>query len=478
MLKVPMRGLSHVPLVIALCLAGLLSASSPILARPLNVVVVLIDDLGWSDLGCYGADLHETPRLDQLAKSSVRFTQAYSAAPVCTPTRAALMTGKHPTRLGITTWFESSATPTKGRKLIPPVTKGNLELAEVTLAERLHEAGHFTALIGKWHLGDALHYPEVQGFDQNIGGTFWGAPATHFAPYLGDAKETQERRYVPGLPGGPKDEYLADRLTTEAIKVVKQQRDKPFFLYLAYHAVHTPLEAPAQLVGKYQSKITPNLKHQNPTYAAMVDNVDANIGRLLDAIDQEGLTDETLVIVTSDNGGYLKDSRGTFVTSNYPLRSGKGSLYEGGVRVPLFIRWPGRTATGSICDVPVVTMDLHATILKATSLENQAESDGRSLAPLIAGEKWDQPDRPFYFHYPHYYPTTAPVSAVREGRWKLLHYYEDERDELFDLMADPTESHDLAAIESTKAKELREKLSAWCDQVNAPLPARHPEPTK
>lgn len=440
-------------------------------AKTPNVVVILADDLGWSDLGCYGADLHETPRLDQFASDSLRFTQAYSAAPVCTPTRAALLTGKHPTRLNITTWSESSSRPTKGRKLVPPLTSGHLELAEVTLAERLHEAGYFTALVGKWHLGDAQHYPEVQGFDQNIGGTFWGAPATHFAPYLGKVTETEERRYVPGLSNWKKDEYLADRLTSEAIKVIQLHRTEPFFLYLAFHAVHTPLEAPATLVEKYRAKLRPEMKHQNPTYAAMVENLDTNVGRLLDAIREQGIDDETLVIFTSDNGGYLRDSSGTFVTSNHPLRSGKGSLYEGGIRVPLFIRWPGRSKPGATSDLPVVTMDLHATVLDVVEQPQPKQTDGLSLVPVIDGKPLTGFERSFYFHFPHYYPTTTPASAIRDGDWKLLHYYEDGHDELFHLKSDPGEAQNVLGSHSEKGKELRSKLDTWIKKVNAPLPS-------
>jgi arylsulfatase A-like enzyme len=456
--------------LISLIAFGILSADRAEAKAP-NIVVILADDLGWSDLGCYGADLHETPRLDQLAKDALRFTQAYSAAPVCTPTRAALLTGKHPTRLNITTWFESSSNPTKGKKLIPPTTSGNLDLAEVTLAERLHAAGYFTALVGKWHLGDALHYPEVQGFDQNIGGTFWGAPATHFAPYLGKVTEAEERRYVPGLSNWKKDEYLADRLTSEAIKVIQQHRGEPFFLYLAYHAVHTPLEAPTDLVEKYRAKIRPEMKHQNPTYAAMVENLDTNVGRVLDAIKEQGIEDETLVVFTSDNGGYLRDSSGTSVTSNHPLRSGKGSLYEGGIRVPLLIKWPGRTKPGATSNVPVVTMDLHATIMDAVEQPQPTLTDGVSLLPIVDAKPHTSFERPFYFHFPHYYPTTTPASGIRDGVWKLIHYYEDGHDELFDLKSDPGEVQNVLGSNPEKGKELRSKLENWIKQVNAPLPS-------
>ena len=331
---------------------ALLAIAGPAVAaeqdRP-NVVLILADDLGWSDLGCYGADLHESPRIDRFATEGVRFTAAY-AAPVCSPTRAALMTGKHPARLHMTIWYEASADPPRNRPLVPPVTVGNLPHDEVTIAEALREAGYATAHIGKWHLGDAAHYPETQGFDVNVGGTFWGAPSTHFFPFRGTWGNGDEYRYVPGLAWGEPGDYLSDRLTDAALEVIDRAGDRPFFLYLAYHAVHTPIEAPDGIVAKYRGKLSPGLHHRNPTYAAMVERLDANVGRVLDRLDERGLADETIVVFLSDNGGYINDYRGEAVTTNHPLRSGKGSLYEGGVRVPMIVRRPGEPAAGSVVD--------------------------------------------------------------------------------------------------------------------------------
>src|SRR6478672_1929183 len=247
--------------------AVLLITSALAAERP-NVVVILADDLGAADLGCYGADLHETPRLDGFAKESVLFRQAYASAPVCSPTRAALMTGKHPARVGITIWAEGSIEGPKNRKLLQGESKHDLPPAEVTLAERLHDAGYATALVGKWHLGDGDHAPETQGFDVNIGGTRWGAPTTFFWPYRGSGRFGQEFRYVPGLPLGKAGDYLTDKLTDAAIGFIDSARDRPFFLLLAHHAPHTPIEAPASLVEHFQSKLRPEMKHQNPAYAA------------------------------------------------------------------------------------------------------------------------------------------------------------------------------------------------------------------
>ncbi|MEZ5404427.1 MAG: sulfatase [Bryobacteraceae bacterium] len=439
--------------------------------RPPNIVLILADDLGWADLAAYGADLHETPHTTRLAGESIRFTNAYAAAPVCSPTRAAIMTGKHPARLGITTWHESALNPPKNRKLIPPVAVANLPLEETTIAERLHNAGYFTAAVGKWHLGTGGFYPENQGFDVNTGGTFWGAPQTFFWPYRGTRHFGGEARYVPGLPFGRPGEYLTDRLTDEALTVIDHAAGRPFFLYLAHHAPHTPVEGKADKVARYRAKITPGMHHRNPEYAAMVESFDESVGRVMDRLRERGLEQDTLLIVTSDNGGFINPYEGQAVTDNAPLRSGKGSLYEGGLRVPLFLRWPG-AAAGAACDTPVVSTDLYATMLEAAGLDGGAR-DGLSLRPLAQDPKARLPRNELYFHYPHYYPTTTPVSAIREGDWKLVEYYEDGRVELYDLREDPSESRDLAASVPDRARRMRAKLAAWKKETGARLPERN-----
>lgn len=441
-------------------------------------MVILADDLGASDLGCYGADLHETPRLDALAKESVLFRQAYAAAPVCSPTRAALMTGQHPARLGITIWSEGSLAGSQNRKLLQGESRHDLPHDRVTLAERLQEAGYATALVGKWHLGDADHAPETQGFDVNIGGTRWGAPQTFFWPYRGSGRFGQEFRFVPGLPLGKAGNYLTDTLTDAAISFIDRAGQQPFFILLAHHAPHTPIEAPNDLVEHFKAKLRPELNHQHPVYAAMVKNLDDNVGRVLDHLESRGLANKTIVVFTSDNGGYIGvDRKGVFsvpCTSNVPLRSGKGSLYEGGIRVPLIVRVPGAT-TGERSQ-SVITSDLFFTLLAAAGVSTAADDppDGIDLSRTLREPQAEQKREALYWHYPHYYETTTPVSAIRAGDWKLLEYFEDGRRELFNLRDDPYETHDLAATQRNKVDALQRQLADWRTSVGAKLPSTNP----
>ena len=462
-------------LFVALCLVVRASA-----ATPPNIILILADDLGWSDLGCYGADLHETPRLDQFARESVRFTQAYAMS-VCTPTRSMLMTGKHAARLGMTIWSEGSLRKTQNRRMFDGESRHDLPHAERTLATQLREAGYFTAHIGKWHLGDANHYPETHGFDVNIGGTHWGAPETFFWPYRG-ATRFPEYRYVPHLAFGQPGEYLTDRLTDEALHVIDRAREggKPFFLYLAHYAPHTPIEAKAADVRHFEEKLRPGMRHQNPVYAAMVRSVDESVGRILDRVRSRGLAENTIVIFTSDNGGFIgidrKAGQTVPVTDNAPLRSGKGSLYEGGIRVPLLVRWPGVTARGAECATPVLLADLFPTLLGAgTTSANATAVDGIDLRPLFKNPTTTLPREALYFHYPHYYATTTPAGAVRAGDWKLIEYFEDSRVELFDLKNDPGEQKDLARSEPARAARLRARLAQWREDVGARMPAANPD---
>jgi arylsulfatase A len=457
--------------VIVCALAGI---AGPVTAAPLNVIVILADDLGANDLGYTGNPYHESPHIDRLAKESVRFTQAYASAPVCSPTRAALMTGKHPARLHITIWREAAVSGQGGKNKLKAASEPNLSHTETTLAKRLHDAGYRTACIGKWHLGDAEHYPETHGFDVSRGGSLWGAPQTYFWPYRGGGRFGQQYRYLPGLDYGKPGEYLTDRLTEEAIRFMADATTagKPFFLYLAHHAPHTPIEAKPTDVAYFREKLKPDSPWKNPAYAAMVKSLDDSVGRVLAELQVRGLADKTVVAFTSDNGGYIGKDKGIQVTSNVPLRSGKGSLYEGGVREPMVIRWPGRPA--GECREPVVTADLFPTLLAAAELklDPKVPADGLDLGPLLRDPAATLGRDALYWHYPHYYETTTPVGSVRVGRWKLLEYFEDGRRELYDLIADPSEKTDLAAAQLERVRELHDKMVEWRKSVGANLPTR------
>lgn len=461
-----------------LCLAFLLGTVVLAEDRP-NIVFILVDDMGWSDLECYGADLHETPHIDSLASRGVRFTDAY-AMPVCSPTRAALMTGRHAARVQMTIWSEGSLRGPQNRKLLQADSLHSLPHSETTLAKHLQEAGYLAALVGKWHLGDADHYPETHGFDVNIGGTHWGAPQTFWWPYRGTGRFGPEYRYVPHLEFGKPGEYLTDRLTEEALTVIDHAGDQPFFLFLSHHAPHTPIEAKKDDVTTFESKLRPGMKHQNAVYAGMIKSLDVSVGRVLAKLTERGLDKKTIVIFASDNGGYIgidkKAGQTVPVTNNAPLRSGKGSCYEGGIRVPLIVHWPGVTTEGAVCHEPVIVMDLLPTLLSATGIESRDSVvlDGMNLRQLLE-EPAAQLDREaLYFHYPHYYATTTPVSAVRSGDWKLLEYYEDKRVELFNLKEDLGETTDLAGKHPQRTTQLREKLQHWRDQVGAKEPTSNP----
>lgn len=445
-----------------------------------NILIILADDLGWSDLGCYGADLHETPNLDRLAAGSVRFTNAYAMS-VCSPTRATLLTGKHAARLHITIWAEGALEGgPKNRKLLQADSLPELPHSETTLAKHLQNVGYLTALVGKWHLGDAGFFPETHGFDVNIGGTHWGAPETFFWPYSGKGYYGDEFRYIPHLEFGKPGEYLTDRLTDEAMRVIDHADGKPFFLYLAHHAVHTPMEAKPYDVDHFKQKLQPGMKHQNAVYAAMLKNLDDNVGRVLAHLQERGLEKNTMVIFASDNGGFIgadkKKSGGVPVTNNAPLRSGKGSLYEGGIRVPLMIRWPGVTPVRGDCGEHVILTDLFHTCMSAAGLTPPVDvTDGMDLTSLLKNPGAELRREALYFHYPHYYGTTTPVSAVLAGDWKLLEYFEDNHIELYKLHEDFSESHDLAAQFPDKAEAMRKKLHAWRESVGANLPQVNPD---
>ena len=448
--------------------------------RP-NIVFIMADDLGWSDLVRYGSDFHETPNLDRLARESVVFSDAYAASPVCSPTRASIMTGKHPARLHMTIWRESAARRGSG-KLFQPVALDALPLEHDTLAEILGDAGYYTAYLGKWHLGAAEAYPQAHGFDINIGGTLWGAPEAFFYPYNTEYRDYFNGwRYVPDLEPGQDGDYLTDRLTDRAIEIIEKRQNEPFFLNLWYHTVHTPIEGKPEVVEKYKRKIARDnpKNHVNPHLAAMVESLDENVGRVLSRIEDLGLEDRTIVVFTSDNGGFIgrcKLNPELQVTSNAPLRSGKGSCYEGGIRVPMMIRGPNTIADYE-CSEMVYTCDLYPTLLAMAGLSDRIEQrlDGIDISPLLTNRNASLERDRLYFHYPHYYGTTTPVSAIREGDWKLLEYFEDGRLELYNLRSDLGETENLALSRQSLANRLRKKLDTWRKSVDAQLPEPNPD---
>lgn len=440
--------------------------------RP-NVIFVLIDDLGWTDFGCFGSDLYQTPELDRLARDGMKFTAAYSACTVCSPTRAAFLTGKYPARLHVTDWIPGQM-PANPKMLVPDWTK-HLPYEEVTIAELFKKAGYATASIGKWHLGGEEYYPEKHGFDINVAGTHMPEPPSFISPY----RSNRHPGGIPTLPDGPDGEYISDRLAEEAVKFITASKDRPFFLYLPHFAVHLPIQGRPDLFEKYKAIERKNLRHQNSGYAAMVESVDLSIGRIRAALADLKLDQKTILIVTSDNGGRIP------TTSNKPLRAGKGSAYEGGVRVPLIVDWPGVTKPGSACDEPVMTIDYYPTIAEMAGLELDADHrpDGVSIVPLLKQTGTLARDS-LYWHYPHHQhyqlEGAMPYSAIRKGDWRLIEFFDDDRVELYNLKDDPGEKNDLATTMPGKANELRSQLAAWRKEVGAQLPTPNPnyDPSK
>ncbi len=426
--------------------------------RKPNFVCILIDDMGWKDLGCYGSQFYETPNIDHLASEGMKFTNAYAACTVCSPTRASILTGKYPARLHLTDWIPGHKRA--NAKMLVPSFNQELPLKETTVAEILHEAGYVSASIGKWHLGKEPFYPEKQGFDINLGGTDKGQPPSYFAPYR-----------ISTIPDGPEGECLTDRLADEAIKFIETNQKKPFFLYWPHFTVHTPLQAKSELIQRYETKINPSDAQNNATYAAMIQSLDEAVGRLLTKLKELDLEKNTVVIFMSDNGGLAR------VTSNLPLRAGKGSAYEGGHRTPMFIKWPDVIPAGSTCDTPVISVDFFPTILEMAGLKLPASTpiDGLSLLPLLK-QKGDLGREAIYWHYPHYHPGGAtPYSAIRKGEYKLIEYLEDGRLELYHLKEDIGERNDLSAKLPDKTRELHEQLKKWRIEVNAQIPVLNPD---
>jgi arylsulfatase A-like enzyme len=429
-----------------------------------NLIYINADDLGWADTTYQGSTFYKTPNIDRLASQGITFPNAYAPAANCAPSRASCMSGQYTPRHGIYTVGRSDRGNTKDRKLIP--TKNNTVLADthITIAEVLKASGYVTCHVGKWHLGPD---PETQGFDINIAGCQWGAPSGggYHSPYK-----------YPNCEQKQKGEYLTDRLGSEAVKFITENKDRPFFLHFATHSVHTPLQGKADLIAKYENE-PPSNAHMNPTYAAMIHSLDENVGRIMAKIDDLGLAKNTLILFSSDNGGVWKFSK------QWPLRAGKGTYYEGGIRAPLVVRWTGKITPGTTCDIPVNGIDFFPTFLEAASAATPEgiQLDGVSLIPLLTQTGMTK-KRPLFWHFPVYLPEgnpetrdpkfrTRPGSVVRYGDWKLHEYFEDGGLELYNLKHDIGETNNLAGTEPEKVKELYHMLKAWRMQKGAPVPS-------
>jgi arylsulfatase A len=431
--------------------------------RP-NIVFILIDDLGWADVGCFGSKFYRTPNIDKLAGQGMRFTDAYAACAVCSPTRASIMTGKYPARLHLTDWIPGEGDASTHALLVPKWQK-LLPVEEVTIAEALKPAGYVCASIGKWHLGPPQCYPQHQGFDVNVAGGNIGHPASYFWPYEGKGNS------VPGLKaGGSAGEYLTDRLTDAAERFIEQNKAGPFFLYFPHYAVHRPLEAKAAVTAKYKNRPAQG-EQRNAVYAAMIESVDDSVGRILRKLEVLGIASNTVVVFMSDNGGLWPQS-----TSNAPLRAGKAYPYEGGIREPLLIKWPGATTPSTTCSVPVSSIDFFPTFVEMAGAKLPGPVDGRSLVPLLK-QTGSVEREALFWHYPHYWSSSRvrPYGAVRAGDWKLIELYEDMRVELYNLKDDLSEARDLAKEKPEKAAELRTLLHNWRQSVDAQMPAPNPE---
>ena len=453
-------------------------------------VVIVVDDLGWADLSCYGSTFYESPQIDRLAEEGFRFTNGYASCPVCSPSRVSMQTGLNPARLGTTEWF-GGPQPTaalkgplakkfKRRPLLPATYIDHLPLEQVTIAEVLSRNGYRTFFAGKWHLGGPAFYPETQGYQINVGGHEKGSPpGGYFSPYNN-----------PKLSDGPKGEHLPNRLAIESVEFLQQVEDDPFFLFLSFYSVHNPQQGRKDLIEKYQAKaetldqVGPefaaegdgrNRQVQNkPVYAAMVTAVDEAVGKVLEALRHDGLEQRTTVIFTSDNGG-LSTAEGS-PTSNLPLRAGKGWLYEGGIRVPWIIRSPTLGMPGATCSQPIISHDLVPTILELAGLDDDKSTrfDGTSIVPLLRGQA-ELTERDLYWHYPHYSNQGGrPGGAILAGKWKLIEWYKEPSIELYDLTSDNGEQRNLAECCPELAHELRGRLANWREQIGARMPKTNP----
>lgn len=453
--------------VISIIINAITSCTSPKEEnRKPNVVFILVDDLGWTDVSYNGSQYYQTPNIDKLASKGVTFTNAYSASSVCSPTRASVLTGKYPATINCTDWITGHVKPFA--KLKVPDWTMYLDNAEYTMAEAFKDAGYITAHIGKFHLGEEeTYWPENQGFDINIGGWKMGRPLSYFSPYKN-----------PKISDGPDGEYLTDRLADEACDFIVQNKEQLFFLNLWFYNVHTPLQAKQKTIEKYKALVDSTYPQRNPIYAAMVEHTDDAVGKIVAELQKQGLMENTIIVFTSDNGGLVGNPNAQ-VTSNLPLRSGKGSMYEGGVRVPAFIVAPGVSTAGMECNEPIVSPDFFPTLMELTDIEvNKLVKkgfDGKSIVPLLNPEgKIDR--EAIYWHYPHYHTEGAvPYSAIRKGKWRLIQNYQTNTYELYNLENDIGEQHNMAETEPEIRKELIQDLEKWKKKVGAQMPMPNPD---
>ena len=445
---------------------------------PLNVIVVLVDDLGWMDLSVQGSDFYKTPHIDRLAATGARFTDGYAACAVCSPTRAALMTGRHPHRLGITDWIRAefqlggrqgpnSDKPgyhDAGLNYLTPINNSFLPHKELTVAELVKSKGYATCFIGKWHLGGKGYLPTDQGFDENFGGWDYGQPPSYFDPYTN--KRLSEG--IPTLKPREKGEYLTDREADEAVGFIKRNQDKPFFLYLSHYTVHTPIQAKQSITDKY-IPLKDGKGQDNATYASMLESLDDSMGRLLKTLDEHELTSNTVIIFTGDNGGLDRNDN---PTDNAPLKIGKGYATEGGIRVPWIIRWPGVTKAGTTIDTPITSVDLFPTVasITGTRIPSGVQIDGQNLTDVIQGTS--TLDRSLYWHFPHYRHRGGadPYSIIRNGDWKLIYYYDPMKIELYNLADDIGEQHNLVEDKPEITARLLRSLKEHLEETGAKKP--------
>ena len=483
-ITMPIKFLFLLPLSLAIISSAKSKTSKP------NVILFLIDDLGWSDIGVNGSTFYETPVIDQLARDGATFTDAYAASPVCSPSRASILTGKYPSRINVSYISGTSGPKGKGYKLTPPQPDGFIAFDETSMAEALRVHGYKTVHIGKWHLQNhtdrgTKHFPENHGFDFNIAGFRMGQPGSYYFPFK---SEKHPNTNVPGLEDGQEGDYLTDTLTDKAISFIKQNKDQPFFINFWYYTVHTPIQPKKSKMAKYQKKAETlgyPQKHQDgipvwdsitrkrqdsPAYACMVESMDENIGRVLKVLKSQDLEQDTLVIFFSDNGGLCTGSSPNMPTSCLPLRGGKAWLYEGGIRVPLIIKFPGKIKAGTQISEPVVGTDLYPTILDFLDLPltPHQHMDGESVKPLLAGEKSLEREA-IYFHLPHYHHINSmgPSGAIRKGDFKLIEVFETGKYELYHVREDIGEHHDLAEKMPDLVGKLANDLKQWREKSNA-----------